>query len=67
MTPLSIIRRIISCLGKEARVYKKCDGICQYCGYSLDDFDWIIHKGKYEDYPVHLYCEEQIEYEDSLL
>jgi len=46
--------------------YRKYKGICQYCGYPLDNFEWVMHKGKYENYPVHIYCKEQIDYEDNM-
>jgi hypothetical protein len=47
-------------------LYKQYKGECQYCGMPLDIVDWVIHKGKIEDYPVHVPCESQIQYEDSL-
>lgn len=66
MTPLTIIRKVKTWLNREVQIYNRHSGICQECGLPLDGFEWVIHKGKYEDYPVHLYCKGQIEYEDSM-
>lgn len=49
MTPLTIIRKVKTWLNREVQIYNRYSGICQECGLPLDGFEWVIHKGKYED------------------